>query len=140
MRWLPRRRAVAEGAELSPDVADWLADDETLGGGYVFTADPQAPPMTLSAPIMVRSTSFQVSVPSRDLPPGQCYLLGGPEEPTCEVVQVASTAPEPDESRRISRAMFDTVVMNHPRGTLVTPVAVGRVAGLPPDEPGTSLD
>lgn len=35
-----------------------------------------------------------------------------------------------DEPRLIRRAMFDTVVMNHPAGTLVTPVTVGR--DLPP--------
>ena len=29
--------------------------------------------------------------------------------------------------RRSGRAMFDTVVMNHPAGTLVTPVTVGRI-------------
>ena len=38
--------------------------------------------------------------------------------------------PEPGEPRLIRRAMFDTVVMNHPAGTLVTPVTVGR--DLPP--------
>jgi hypothetical protein len=31
--------------------------------------------------------------------------------------------------------MSGTVVMNHPAGALVTPVTVGRVAGLPPGEP-----
>jgi hypothetical protein len=120
----------AEDGEPSPDIADWLAHDETLGGGYVFTADPHAPLITLSAPITTRSRSFQVSVPPNELPAGQCYLLGGPEEPTCEVVQVEPAKPEPNEPRLIRRAMFDTVVMNHPAGTLVTPVTVGR--DLPP--------
>ena len=124
------RHTPAEDGEPLPDIADWLAHDETLGGGYVFTADPQAPLITLSAPITTRSRSFQVSVPPNELPAGQCYLLGGPEEPTCEVVQVVSAKPEPRESPLIRRAMFDTVVMNHPAGTLVTPVTVGR--NLPP--------
>jgi hypothetical protein len=134
LRKLPRRRKAAEGGrESSPDIADWLAHDDTLSGGYVFTADPQVPVMTLSAHITTHSRSFQVSVPPQELPVGRCYLLGGPDEPTCEVVQVEFAAPEPDESRRIRRAMFDTVVMNHPAGTLVTAIAVGRVADLPPD-------
>lgn len=34
--------------------------------------------------------------------------------------------------RRIRRCMFDTFGRNHPAGTLVTPVTVGRVADLPP--------
>ena len=130
-RWWRRRRppAPAEGGDPSPDVAGWLAHDETLAGGYMFTADPQAPALTLIAPLATRASSFVVSAPSSELPASQCYLLGGPDEPTCEVVQVTSGAPEPDGSRRIRRAMFDTVVMNHPAGTLVTPVTVGR-AGL----------
>ena len=130
-RWWRRRRppAPAEGGDPSPDVAGWLAYDETLAGGYAFTADPQAPVLTLSQPLATRASSFVLSVPPRELSAGQCYLLGGPDEPTCEVVQVTSGAPEPDGSRRIRRAMFDTVVMNHPAGTLVTPVTVGR-AGL----------
>ena len=121
------RHTPAEDGEPLPDIADWLAHDETLGGGYVFTADPQAPLITLSAPITTRSRSFQVSVPPNELPAGQCYLLGGPEEPTCEVVQVKPGEPEPGELRLVRRAIFDTCVMNHPAGTLVTPITVGRV-------------
>jgi hypothetical protein len=135
LRKLLRRHTETDAADLSPDIAEWLAYDETLRGGYVFTADPDAAPMTLTAPIVPRSTTFWVSVPSDELPAGQCYLLGGPEEPTCEVVQVASDAPEPDGSRRIRRVLFDTIGGNHPVGTLVTPVSVGRVAGLPPAVP-----
>jgi hypothetical protein len=123
---LRRRKATEGGGEPSPDIADWLAHDDTLSGGYVFTADPQAPLITLSAHITTHSRSFQVSVPPQELPAGQCYLLGGPDEPTCEVVQVEFAAPEPGEPRQIRRAMFDTVVMNHPAGTLVTPIAVER--------------
>jgi len=130
--WRRRRPAPAGGGDPSPDIAGWLAHDETLAGGYVFTADPQAPLLTLSQPLATRASGFVLSVPSRELPAGQCYLLGGPGEPTCEVVQVTSDAPEPDGSRRVRRAMFDTVVMNHPAGTQVTPVTVGRVADLPP--------
>ena len=62
----------------------------------------------------------------------QWYLLGGPHEPTCEVVQVETAAPEPDGTRRIRRCLFDTFGGNHPAGTLVTPVTVGRVADRPP--------
>ncbi len=35
-----RRRTAIEEADPQPDIAEWLAYDETLGGGYVFTADP----------------------------------------------------------------------------------------------------
>jgi len=135
LRKLLRRRAVPERGDPPPDIGDWLAYDETLGGGYVFTADPEAPVLTLAEPLVTRSSSFRVSVPGHELPAGQCYLLGGPDEPTCEVVQVMAGEPEPDGSRRICRAMFDTVGGNHPAGTLVTPVTVGRVAGRPPGEP-----
>ena len=48
------------------------------------------------------------------------------------VVQAESAKPEPGEIRLTGRAMFDTCVMNHPAGTLVTSVTVGRVANLPP--------
>lgn len=48
------------------------------------------------------------------------------------MAQAESAEPEPGEIRLIRRAMFDTVVMNHPAGTLVTPVTVGQVANLPP--------
>jgi len=131
-RKLLRRRTATDDADLTPDVAEWLAYDPTLAGGYVFTADPEAPPMTLSEPLELRVSSFRVSGLSHDVPAGQCYLLGGPQEPTCEVVQIETAAPEPDGSRRIRRCMFDTFGRNHPAGTLVTPVTVGRVADLPP--------
>jgi len=131
LRKLLRRRAAPEGGDPPPDIAGWLAHDETLGGGYVFTADPEAPVLTLAEPLVMRSSSFRVSGPAHELPAGQCYLLGGPYEPTCEVVQVMAGEPEPDGSRRIGRARFDTVGWNHPAGTLVTPVTVGRAAGVP---------
>ena len=130
-----RRRAVAQRDEPPPDIAEWLAYDETLAGGYIFTADPQAPPMTLTAPLVTRSTTFEVSVPPDELPAGQYYLLGGPEEPTCEVVQVEAGEAEPGRPRRIRRCRFDTIGWNHPAGTLVAPVTVGRVPGLPPPAP-----
>jgi len=44
--------------------------------------------------------------------------------------QEAAARAHAPRSRLIRRAMFDTVVMNHPAGTLVTPVTVGR--DLPP--------
>ena len=136
LRKLLRRRAVPEGGDPPPDIAGWLAHDETLGGGYVFTADQEAPALTLAEPLVPRSSSFRVSGPAHEPPAGQCYLLGGPDEPTCEVVRVMAGPPEPDGSRRIGRAMFDTVVMNHPAGTRVTPVTVGRVAGVPAGSQG----
>jgi len=43
------------------------------------------------------------------------------------LVQVESAEPESGEIHLSGRAMFDTVGMNHPAGTLVTPVTVGRV-------------
>ena len=44
------------------------------------------------------------------------HLLGGPHEPTCEVVQVETAAPEPDGTRRIRRCLFDTFGGNHRPG------------------------
>jgi len=134
-RKLLRRRTATDDADLTPDVAEWLAYDPTLAGGYVFTADPEAPPMTLSEPLELRASSIPFSRLSHYIPAGQCYLTGAPQEPNCEVVQIDTAAPEPDGSRRIRRCMFDTFGRNHPAGTLVTPVTVGRVADLPPAEP-----
>ena len=48
------------------------------------------------------------------------------------MVQAGSAEPEPGEIRLTGRAMFNAVVMNHPAGTLVTSVIVGRLANLPP--------
>ena len=87
LRNLLRRHTPAEDSEPSPDTAEWRAYDETLAGGYVITADPRLPLTTLSAHVTTRSRSIWLSVLPNDLPAGQCYLLGGPEEPTCELVQ-----------------------------------------------------
>jgi hypothetical protein len=76
LRKLLRRRSATDDADLLPDVAEWLAYDPTLAGGYVFTADPEAPPMTLSEPLELRATNIRFSVPSEGLPAGQCYLPG----------------------------------------------------------------
>jgi hypothetical protein len=43
LRKLLRWGTSAEDGEPSRDIADWLAYDENLGGGYVITADPQVP-------------------------------------------------------------------------------------------------
>lgn len=102
-------------------------EEDAARGGYLFTADPDAPLMTLTAAITKRADRFCVSVPPYDLPSGQCYLLGGPGRPTCEVVQVDVGEQVPDEPRRIRRAMFKTLSTVHPAGTLVTPVAVERI-------------
>jgi hypothetical protein len=105
-----------------------LADEEdgSASGGYLFTAVPDAPLMTLTESVIVRATCFSVSVPPEELPAGQCYLLGGPRLLTCEVVQV-DDKPAPHVPRSIRRARFGTVVMGHPAGTQVTPISVERI-------------
>ncbi|MEU1600075.1 hypothetical protein ABZ468_46740 [Streptomyces sp. NPDC005708] len=103
-------------------------DDESAGGGYLISAEPGARTMTLTEPIgSKRSESLLVSVSQQELLPGWNYLLGGPGEPTCEVVQIAEGELMPGEPRRIRRGRFRTIASSHPAGTLVTPVTVEYV-------------
>ncbi len=64
---------------------------------------------------------FFVSAP-QELVSGQCYLLGAPWLPNCEVVEVADDEPSDDGSRRIGRARFKTVATSYPAGTSVIAV------------------
>ncbi|MGW1030086.1 hypothetical protein ACWD4J_41615 [Streptomyces sp. NPDC002577] len=103
-------------------------DDESARGGYLISVEPGAPTMTLTEPIdSKRSESLLVSVSQQELLPGRNYLLGGPGDPTCEVVQIAAGEPPQGERRRIGRGRCRTIASAHPAGTLVTPVTVEYV-------------
>jgi hypothetical protein len=98
-------------------------DDEAARGGYLISGDPDAPPMSLTEPIIaMREDHFSVSVPPHLLSPGQYFLIGGPGQPSCEVVKVDVSGPAPGQPRRILRAMLRTVGNVHPAGTPVTAV------------------
>ncbi|MEU6216424.1 hypothetical protein ABZ845_02715 [Streptomyces sp. NPDC047022] len=103
-------------------------DDESARGGYLISVESGAPTMTLTERIgSMRSESLLASVSHQELLPGGNYLLGGPREPTCEVVQIAEGEPTPGEPRRIRRGRFRTIASAHPAGTLVTPVTAEYV-------------
>lgn len=104
-------------------------EDESASGGYLVNVESGAPRMTLTEPIeSMRAETFSVSVSPHLLPPGRHYLLGGPGELTCEVVQVVETAePTSGEPRRIRRGRFRTIASTHPVGTPVTPVTAERI-------------
>ena len=105
-----------------PDLYD-EDDDEPARGGYVISIDPDATPMHLTAPIMaMRQDRLVVNAPPELLVPGQYYLIGGPGEPGCEVVQVDPQGWEPGQPRRIRRGMLKTVAFTHPAGTPVRAV------------------
>ncbi|TJZ99791.1 hypothetical protein [Actinacidiphila oryziradicis] len=127
MRFLKRPNRPAKRIGYAP-VDDDEDDDESARGGYLISAEPGAPMMTLTEPIgSMRSKNFSVSVAAQELLPGRNYLLGGPGEPTCEVVQVEGGEPLPGEPRRIRRARFRTIASAHPAGTLVTPVTAKHI-------------
>jgi hypothetical protein len=128
MKFLKRHNRRAQHNDYVPVDDDDEDDDEFARGGYVISIEPQAPTMTLVEPIRtMRSEEFPVSVPAQELKPGVNYLLGGPGEPTCEVVQVAAGEPLPGRRRRIRRGRFRTVASAHPAGTLVTLVTAERI-------------
>ncbi|MGW9030878.1 hypothetical protein ACWGQ5_43835 [Streptomyces sp. NPDC055722] len=109
-------------------VGDDEDDDESARGGYLISVEPGAPTMTLTERIgSMRSESLLVSVSHQELLPGGNYLLGGPREPTCEVVQIAEGESMPGEPRRIRRGRFRTIASAHLAGTLVTPVTAEYV-------------
>jgi hypothetical protein len=137
-----RHRPVPE----SPPPVDEEWELESLGG-YVFTADPDAPPITLTEPITVRADRFSVSVPSGELPEGAYYLVGGPGQLGFEVIQIGADerlqrpqAPAVGDEVLIRRCMCKTFGHFHPAGTTVTPVTVRFVEDWaaeeqPADEP-----
>ncbi|MFE0509721.1 hypothetical protein [Streptomyces sp. NPDC058964] len=109
-------------------VGDEEDDDESARGGYLISVEPGAPTMTLTERIgSARSESLSVSVAHHELPAGGNYLLGGPGEPTCEVVRIPAGEPMPGEPLRILRGRFRTVASAHPAGTPVTPVTAEYV-------------
>jgi hypothetical protein len=123
LKWRDRPRRIGY-----VPVDDDEDDEESARGGYRISAEPGAPAMTLTEPIeSMRADEFSVSVSPRELLPGRNYLLGGPGEPTCEVVEVAADEPLPSGARRIRRARFRTIANVHPAGTLVTPVTAEYV-------------
>ena len=137
-----RHRPVPES--LPPVDEEW--ELESLGG-YVFTAEPDAPPITLTEPVAVRADRFRVSVPAGELPEGAYYLLGGPGQPGFEVIQIGADerlrrpqAPAAGDEVLIRRCMCKTFGFSHPAGTTLTPVTVRFVENWaaeeqPPSEP-----
>ncbi|QIY65331.1 hypothetical protein HEP85_31700 [Streptomyces sp. RPA4-2] len=119
MRFLKRASPRARHADDIP-----VDDEESDRGGYLIRAEAGAPAMLLTEPIpSMRSEEFPVSAPSpQALKPGAHCLLGGPGEPTCEVVQVSVAVP-----RRIRRGMFGTIASPHPAGTVVTLVSAEHI-------------
>lgn len=96
-------------------------------GGYLFTAVPDAPPLTLAESIVPRSARFSLSVPPERIPPGQIYSLGRPGSTDFEVVQADEAPAVPGRPRSFRRALFGTVVAAHPAGTPVTAISVEHV-------------
>jgi hypothetical protein len=127
---LPRHRPRPIPEFMFPDEED----EQAARGGYVFTADPGARLISLTEPISKQADRFCVSAP-HELVSGQCYLLGGPERPDCEVVEVEVGEPVAGNPRRIRRAMFKTLSSIHPAGTPVTAVTVTFVEDWAQQEP-----
>lgn len=114
-----------------PDIYT-LADDGTCRGGYLITEDPESPVMVLAEqlPLNFRpggdSQHMRVSVPEA-LKAGHFYLIGGPGQPSCEVVRVEEDT-APSQPPRIRRHLFRTLgLASHPAGTWVRRVTVERV-------------
>lgn len=126
-----RRQGAAGRAGLAEDVpvGGDEDDDPSARGGYLISVVTGAPTTTLAERIgSVRAESLSVSVPHQELLPGGSYLLGGPGEPTCEVVQIAAGEPmPPGEPLRVRRGRFGTIASAHPVGTPVTPVTAEYV-------------
>jgi hypothetical protein len=112
-------------------------DDELARGGYVFTTDADAAPMTLSAQIAKQADRIRVSGRPGVLSPGQYYLLGGPGLPDCEVILAEPPAALPGEPCPVRRDMCRTLSSIHPAGTPVTPVTVRFVQDWEQD-PGSA--
>jgi hypothetical protein len=122
-----RLRAAAGPVPLElPDV-DPLADSKTQPEGYLIIVDPGAETLALTAPLPEGTRVFPVSASPEQLPVYQHYLIGGPGQPSCEVVQVR---PEEAATRpaEIWRHAAGTCGANHPAGMPVTPVTVEYVA------------
>jgi hypothetical protein len=126
---------------------EWELESLESLGGYLFTADPEAPPVTLTEPLAVYADRFRVSVPPGELPEGAYYLIGGPGQPGFEVIQVGADerlqrpqAPAVGDEVLIRRCMCKTFGFSHPAGTAVTAVTVRFVENWaaeeqPPNEP-----
>ena len=102
-------------------------EDAPARGGYLFNAEGQTPPITLTEPVTRRSTRLPLSLPPARLEAGRCFLVGVPGGPGVEVVQVAAGEQPPDGPRLFRRGRFGTLSLDHPAGTAVTPVTVERV-------------
>ncbi|MFJ3335331.1 hypothetical protein [Streptomyces sp. NPDC086766] len=127
---LRRRQGAADPAGFAEDVP--VGDDDDDGsarGGYLISVVPGALTTTLAERIgSMRADSLSVAVSHRELLPGGNYLLGGPGEPTCEVVQIAEGEPMPPGGPlRVRRGRFRTIASTHPAGTPVTPVTAEYV-------------
>lgn len=142
LRFRYRHRPVPE--PLPPVDEEW--ELESLGG-YVFTAGPDVPVITLTGPIAVRDDRFRISVPPGELPEGAYYLVGGPDGPGFEVIQIGADermqrpqAAAVGDEVLIRRCMCKTFGHFHPAGTTVTPITVRFVEDwaaeeAPPNEP-----
>ncbi|MFG2794523.1 hypothetical protein [Streptomyces sp. NPDC048419] len=127
MKFLKRSSSRATPAACVP-VDDDEDDEESARGGYLIGADAETPPVVLTEPIRsVRSEEFSVSVPAQALKPGAYCLLGGPGEPTCEVIQIPADEQPRGGPRRILRGRFRTIASPHPAGTKVTFVTAERI-------------
>ena len=117
-------------------------DDEAARGGYIITADPDAPLIRLTEPISKQADRCRVPAPEA-LASGQRYLLGGPGLPDFEIIEVDAGQPMPGQPCRIRRAMFKTLSTIHPAGTPVTAVTVTFVEDWAQEQPsstGTAAD
>ena len=137
---MPRRSSTPDPqSDPDPSAED---DDTHVRGGYLFTAEPDAPPMVLAEPVEGRSAAISVSAAAdafqsagssgaaaRQLRPGAHYLLGDPGRHVFEVVQaeVADPMPAPGSPAAVRRAQFGTVRVPHPAGTPVTAIRVEYV-------------
>lgn len=129
-RLLSKSTSPASGVAF-PDIYS-LASNETCRGGYLITEDPESPVMILTEHLPLNSRfggdsqHMTVSAPQA-LEAGQFYLIGGPGQPSCEVVRVEEEA-VPGQPPRIKRRLFRTVgLVSHPVGTWVRRVTVERV-------------
>jgi hypothetical protein len=125
-----RRRRPVPGLWLNDE-----DDDEAARGGYLISIDPDAVPMHLTEPITaIRENHFWVSGPPDLLVPGQYYLVGGPGQSSCEVVQVDGSGWAPGQPRKVRRSMLKTIANLHPAGTPIRPVTARFVADWAQDD------
>lgn len=122
---LPRRRRPRVPELWFPDDED---DAEAARAGYLISIDPDAAPMHLTEPITaMRQGYFWVSAPEL-LIPDRYYLIGGPGQSSCEVVQVERSEWAHGQPRKIRRGKLKTIANLHPAGTLVRAITARFVA------------